>query len=392
MKKIIALITLFILTISFTSCTDDPASVGLPLLKDEDFIRILELDSFTDSLLQQSKTIERILPLGLSETILLGKKGNVSSSILIRFFFNLNDTLIGQIDNNQVEVLSSKIEFKVNYHFGDKNAALDFSSHRVTSDWDPLTFTRNNLSSLIYDANDATLEKQMSDSIYVLTIENNLIDKWLKSAADTNLTKEYGLYIQPKDDSEKIVGFQALSSDGSQVMPKLRIVISRPGTIVDTLTFLPTADVHILQAEMPLVDERIFVQSGVSFNSKIWFDVSGLPDNAIINNAKLTLTPDTLSQFFGSDYIDFVVARFLTDTSTVTIDDERFARIDIKNGLYEGDIAQYVQRWNRKESNLGVLITSAIENEGVEIFSFYSSDAADPAFRPRLEIIYTEKK
>lgn len=392
MKKIIALSILFLFTVLFVSCTDDPASVGLPLLKDEDFIRILELDSFNDSLSQQSKNIERVLPLGLAESILLGKKNNVSSSFLIRFFFGLNDTLVGQLNNNQVQVVSSKIEFNVNYHYGDKEAQLEFTAHRVTSDWDPLVFKVDNIPNLVYDVDNALLDKNMSDSLYTMSIENALVDKWLKAAADTNLTKEYGLYFIPSELSEKIVGFQALSSISISNMPKLTVIVSRPGNVVDTLSFYPSADVHMVKGSIPPVSERMFVQSGTTINSILWFDVSALPENAIINNANLTLTADTLNQLFGSAFIDFVVARFITDTTDIKFNEELFVRLDKDGTSYKGDAARLVQSWNRKTENLGMLITPALNDEGVELFSFYSSDAADPALRPRLEIIYTEKK
>jgi hypothetical protein len=378
--------------IILSGCGDDPASIGTDILKD-DLINIIEKDSFADSLTQSSSYFKRVLPLGKSSTLLIGRNSNVESSILMKFSLLMPDSLETDLLNGTINVLSAKILLVQVYSFGDSTASFDFSAHSITSNWSEDSFTSDSLAFLNYDPLDVSSNRHyLNDDSLEFDIDNQLVLNWLKAQADTNVPADNGIYLKPYENAQKITGFLD--------PPLLTISIEKSGVYDTTLIFITYSEVSAVVGSLPSANsENIVIQNSVKFESKLWFDLSSLPKVAKVNYAELTLNLDTTETITGSNYAKYIRAGLLTDSSSYTIDSNLVASnsnttssISVSGSLYKGDITNYVQNWVNGTDNQGILIMPAFLGEGVELLSFKGSNSADLSVRPRLKIIYTTKK
>ena len=190
-----------------------------------------------------------------------------------------------------------------------------------------------------------------------------------------------------------ILGFQAKTSFKTN-QPELHVVIDKLGVYTDTLTFFPEADVSVVDGNLPAVGpQNIAVQSGLVVNSKLWFDVSSLPKDAIINSAKLFLKTDSLLTIKGTNLIDAVLVNDIEDSTTKLIDSTLSQENLLPSGnSYTGFITTFVQTWLNTGKNEGMLLSPSGGINGVDLFVFRGSNAKVFADRPRLEIIYTTRK
>lgn len=385
-KRFALIIIISIYMIILSGCGDDPASIGTDILKD-DLINIIEKDSFADSLTQSSSYYKRVLPLGESSTLLIGKNSNVESSILMKFFLSMPDSLETDLLNGNINVLSAKVLLTQVYSFGDSTASFDFSVHSTTSTWSQSSFTSDSLSFLNYDPLDVSSNRHyLNDDSLEFDLDNQLVLNWLKAQADTNIPADNGIYLKPSENAQKITGFLD--------PPLLTINIEKSGVYDTTLRFITYAEVSAVVGSVPSANsENIVIQNSVEFESKLWFDLSSLPKVAKINYAEVTLILDTTETITGSVYTKYVRANLLTDSASNSIDSNlTSAPIAVSGAVYKGEITHFVQNWVNGRDNQGMLITSAFLGEGVELLSFKGSNSADLAVRPRLKIIYTTKK
>ena len=63
----------------------------------------------------------------------------------------------------------------------------------------------------------------------------------------------------------------------------------------------------------------------------------------------------------------------------------------VDSSTYEGDITLFVQKWVTYKMNQGLLLTPRYGLDGMDIYAFKSSRAANALQRPRLLIFYTKK-
>ncbi|MGE5795950.1 MAG: hypothetical protein ACM34N_04160, partial [Ignavibacteria bacterium] len=368
-KRFALIIIISIYMIILSGCGDDPASIGTDILKD-DLINIIEKDSFADSLTQSSSYYKRVLPLGESSTLLIGKNSNVESSILIKFFLSMPDSLETDLLNGNINVLSAKVLLTQVYSFGDSTASFDFSVHSTTSNWSQSSFTSDSLSFLNYDPLDVSSNRHyLNDDSLEFDLDNQLVLNWLKAQADTNIPADNGIYLKPSENAQKITGFLD--------PPLLTINIEKSGVYDTTLRFITYAEVSAVVGSVPSANsENIVIQNSVEFESKLWFDLSSLPKVAKINYAEVTLILDTTETITGSVYTKYVRANLLTDSASNSIDSNlTSAPIAVSGAVYKGEITHFVQNWVNGRDNQGMLITSAFLGEGVELLSFKGSNS-----------------
>lgn len=377
----------------FYSCSDAPRDFNSNLLG-PDQININSVNSFTAGFPQRSASFKTVLATGASNTLLLGKYGNQKASILIQFAFYLPDSMQTDLTNNAITITDGWVEFVRTYVFGDSTAPLDFSAHKITSSWTSYGFTADSLDPGIFTYDNADISSNrdvLSDSIHSF----HLSTQYLTDALNKYISgsPEYGIYLKPTDGSMKVVGYQAVMS-GSYTQPALKIVVNKPGVYTDTLGFDGLADVSVLEGNLPqLGSDDIVLQSSLVGQSTIAFDVSSIPQNAVINQAKLILNIDTLNTKVGSTYSP-VLAVFNIADSTGKLTDSTFSGTTLTqyDTTYEGIITGYVQKWVRTKQNQGVIVSPQDGLNGMEIFAFKGSNATEPWKRPRLEILYTTKK
>jgi len=391
-KKLFLIVLGGIVFLQLSSCSDEPTTFGVDILN-SDFIIIDTLDTIVDSVAQTSTTFKTVVALGASKNLLVGKKDNIDASFLIKFLFPLTDSIKTDIASGAVLITEAKVRLINTYQFGDSSAAFGITAHNVTSNWSSIGFTSDSLPNLSYDATNVSSALNLTDSIKTFNLDVNLVKSWFQSEIDTTLKNNKGLYIKSSPISQKVLGFQAKTSFKIN-QPELRVVINKPGVYSDTLTFFPEADVSVVDGNLPVVgSQNIAVQSGLVVNSKLWFDISSLPKNAIINNAQLFLKTDSLLTIKGTNLIDAIVVSNIVDSTTKVIDSTLSQENLVPNGdSYSGLITTFVQTWLNTGKNEGILLAPSGGIDGVDLFVFRGSNAKVFSDRPRLKIIYTTRK
>ncbi len=386
----IIVIILFII-INFISCSDDPpSSIGIDLL-DGDFLIVSTFDTQDDSVTQSSSFFKEVVELGFSSKVLIGKRDEVESTALMDFAFFIVDSLQQDFLDGNITVNQAFIELTPQYTYTDTNAAYDFTVHQITSNWS-LGFTSDSLANLTYDQADLSSNKNFTDSIYTFDLDQDFVLQWIKNSIDTSLGENNGIYYIPTMNTDKVVGFQALTTTSTSAA-KLKVVIEKQGSFVDTIRAFIFADVSAVVADLPVLPAvDIGVQASVTIQSKLFFDLSEVPPDIVINKAELILTEDTLSSITGSSFNPNLVAFRITDSSDVTIDEDRGILLTKTDNIYTGNITSFITTWINSEDNQGMVIRSASLTEGLELFALRGSDYPELSERPRLRIVFTSKE
>jgi hypothetical protein len=377
-----------IISFNFISCTDEPSSIGVDLLEG-DFVIVSTFDTQDDSVYQVSSDFKEVVSLGFASRILIGKRGNVKASALTRFIFGINDTLQQDFLNGNIQINESMIDLDPIYIYTDTMEVFDFTVHEVTSGWSSSGFTSDSLSSLTYEPMDISSNKDFSDSIYSFNLDNNLVLSWIIFSIDSSRGSNKGIYYKPTESSGRVVGFQALTLT-STTAAKLNIVIEKSGSWIDTINGFIFEDVSVAEkGPLLLPEDQIGIQSSITFQSTLFFDLSGADSSVVVNNAELILTVDSLNTVTGSSFNSNLTAFRVTDSTSNTID-ESFSVTLVKDGnVYIGDITSFVNFWLNSRDNHGLLIRSQSYTEGLELFAIKGSNTPLLSERPRLKIVFT---
>jgi hypothetical protein len=387
-KLLVSSLSIFLLF--FHSCADDPSSVGLDLLE-QDYLKIDTVNSADANYTQTSSYFKKVVSLGNSARLLIGKKENYTAHSLMNFAFILPDSIKTDFNDGNLIIESAEIEMFPNYVFtsNDSLAAFDFSVFEILSNWSSSGFTADSFTTLQFNSNDLISDKSFSDSIYSFKINNDVARKWIAFAIKPDSLTNYGILISPTLGTEKILGFQAFDPF-SDTATKLKVIVSKQGSYVDTLQGFIASDISVLLGDLPSSEpDYMLVQSSLAINSKLFFDLSALPRNIVINRATLVLQSDSSKNLFGSAFENSLVALLITNSQTNEVNNELFIRLTHENFKYSGDITPMIRKWLRDDDNYGMIIRSGSEQVGAELFYLYSSLASDLTKRPYLEIVYS---
>lgn len=393
-----SLLLLSILTsLVYLSCSESPSSIGAKLVS-QDYLNLSELNSDTDSLFQSSSIVRQQISLSNADRLLLGKKDNIEAGILVKFLIYFADSIDTQLDNNEITVTSAFITFTKDYTFGDSIASVDYSVHKVNSNWST-GFTSDSLAlwsqGVDYDAvNLAVPLTAPSDSIFRFSLNDTQVAmNWLKAISDTNASLNRGIYIKPMSNTGRILGYYALSTNQDVPIPNLKIVIQKSGVYTDTLSYFPSIDMSIISGSLPDLGTGTFgIQAGLNTKVKLFFDLTSLQKDFIVNYAQLTLTLDTVKTLTGSSFTNSLRVNYLTDSVSLTIDSATVLTLNRDNNTFTGDVTFYIQKCLLDKNFQGFLISAADKLNGVELFAIKSSSAFIYSERPKLQIIYTSRK
>ncbi len=374
------------------SCNDTPTDLGTDFLN-QDGVEVLKLDSSIDSIPQSSYSFKNILSLGSSSQLLLGKAENVTSHTLLNFVFAIPDSIREEITAQTLTVLDSWVELTKSYSFGDSNASFDYKVFKINSSWTSSTFSADSFSTLSYDNTDLSSDRSTdNDTVYSFHLATSLASSWLQNYVDTSVASNYGILISPDTlvTTQTVLGFTAFNLSGIDD-PRLRIVVKKPEWAQnDTLIGYISSDISVVLGNKPDVGiENLVIQSSLTSEAKLFFDLSILPENAVINSALLTLTVDTLQKKTGSSYTNSLGVFLLADSSSNELNTNYFYTLYPNGATYNGNITNIVRAWNNNVSNQGILIKASGELNGVEIFAIKGSNAANVSDRPKLEIVYS---
>jgi hypothetical protein len=385
----------FIVIILFTvlnvfSCSDDPTSIGIDLL-DGDYLIVSTFDTQDDTITQSSSFFKEVVPLGFSSKVLIGKRDELEATTLMNFLFFIEDSLRQDFLDGNIAVNQAFIELTPNYTYTNEEAEYDFTVHEVTSNWST-GFTSDSLDNLSFNFEDLSSNKNFTDSIYTFDLDSDFVLQWIKNTIDTSLGKNNGIYIVPTMSTDKVVGFQALTATSSTAA-KLKVVIEKAGNFVDTIRAFIFADVSAIVADLPVLPpEDIGVQASTTIQSTLFYDLSKVPRNIIINKAELILTEDTLSSITGSSFNPNLAVFKITDSTDLTIDEGSGILLVKQNNTFTGNITPYITLWITNEDNEGMVIRPASLTEGLELFAIKGSEYPELSERPRLRIVYTSRE
>jgi hypothetical protein len=379
----ILILTLISLIIS---CSDSPSDIGKDLLIG-DMINVLKLDSSVDTLNQTSNSIKKIIPLGNSPRLLLGKYNNLTAYTLISFTFTLPDSIKRAIKNDSLEVLEAKGTINLDYLYGNKNAAFDYSIYEIESFWNSSNFTADSFRVLSFSQNDLGFDKVENDTALFFKINNNIVKNWLLNEVDSSLARNRGILFYPKAHTQKILGFIAFSPEISNDT-KIDVIVRKPGKYVDTLLAYVLADVSVVIGDNQLDSNYITIQSSLVYNGFLKFDLSPLKRGTIVNFAQLTLSLDTLKSKFGNNYFNELRAYIIKSSDTTQIFDN-FYPLKRVGDKFIGDVTGMIRYWTSNNQNYGILIKAGNETIGLEKFIIKGSNYPLISQRPKLEIIYT---
>jgi hypothetical protein len=379
-----------IIFIILPSCQDEPSSIGVELITG-DLVEIRTYDSQIDTVNQSSSYFKNVISLGSSTWILLGKYQDIEASTLLKFIFGFSDSLRTDVIDGNINVLDSWIVLRDRYTFGDTLASMEFTTHKVNSSWSFTQFTIDSLSKLQFESEDIGSNLIATDSNYTFNLDESLVLSWMKNSADNTLESNEGIYLIPKDISGKVTGFEALTALSSEAA-KLFVVIEKSGVYTDTINGFIIGDVSLVDGEVPgLPSGLIGMQSGIAINSKLQFDVSGLPKGLVVNNAELILTRDTLNSVSGTIFNNSLRASFLRYSDSLNTQGTAVS-LTFSGNKYTGNITSFLRNWIDTDENNGLLLQAGNQFDGLELFAIYGSDALDLSLRPRLKVTYTIKE
>lgn len=190
------------------------------------------------------------------------------------------------------------------------------------------------------------------------------------------------------------------SSENPADQPKLLVVYNAESTAMEA-----EEDAHVSQAAPTTnfgssPDLAVGGQSGAAFRSYVRFDVSGVPSGATVNFARLRLYQYHFNPVLGGYRVG---AHRVTGTWDDASVNWNSAPPDIATpesskgsvlwvGWLEWDVTNVVQGWvNGSFSNEGLVVRHLTETmTGSDIGTFRSDDYTNPAYRPQLEVFYTE--
>ncbi len=390
MKNKLVLVFFYLIFTFLISCTDEPSSLGVEYITG-DLVSVKTFDSQIDTINQSSSYFKNVISLGSSTWILLGKYQDIEASTLLRFIFGFSDSLRTDIINGNINVLDSWIVLRDRYTFGDTLASLEFTTHKVNSDWSFTQFTIDSLSKLQYENEDVGSNLVATDTNYTFNLDESLVLSWMKNSADNALESNYGIYLIPKDMSGKITGFEALTGLSSEAA-KLFVVIEKTGVYTDTINGFVIGDVSLVDGEVPNLPSGIIgMQSSIAVNSKLTFDVSGLPQGLVVNSAEVVLSQDSLNSMKGSGFNNSLRASFLRYDDSLNTQGNAVALV-FNDNKFIGNITAFLRNWVDTGENNGLLLQAGNQFDGLELFSIYGSDAVDLQLRPRLKVTYTIKE
>lgn len=391
--KYVPLLFPIMVSLFLISCSEDPSTVGTGLLS-QDEITVTTFNSLNDSTTQNSYPYKRISPIGDADRVLLGNANDVRSDVLLQFLMNIQDIWKDDIIEDSLTVESAYIVLTPIYQWGTDTSAeyaIDgIEAYRITETWNPLTVKLDSLPAFD-SAKDWFLSRTVTDSSHEYDIDPQIVREWLRAEIDTLDAENYGIYMKPTGSTNYIVGYQGFSSS-LETVPLLKVHLTKGTELDSVFTFKSLSDAHVITADIPPVDSgEVVVQGGVITYTRLQYDLSSIPENAVIISAELQLTADTAGSVIGTDALDYLSAYFISDISQDTIATIEASRVSLlkEGNVYSGICTEIVRRWFADSENYGFSISTGRRGEGLEIIRLYGSNNADLQLRPRLYINYT---
>jgi hypothetical protein len=382
-----SLILSVLLALSITACQNDPDPTGIGLIPDGDVIDARRFDTGIDDAQIRNSSFTTTIPTPSATSLLIGEAEGYSASALVRWFA-LTDTLGygGRI------VSASMRLFTLPGHIGDSSTALNLRVREIRSFWSSFTFTSDSLAKLDVSqdvAGSVSGALSGADSIEI-PLDSVLVRKWLVLMNNGEYASNYGVVVEAPGGN----GLRAFQSSENSRPPELTVIFENDGRL-DTLRGATIEDCYVATGPEIAAGPDITVHSGIAQRSRLFFDVSDIPDASIINYAKLYLHIDRSrsSAFFGGADSVLVYQNYdstqnlLQGSAVLTIVDENDPDVLIAEGVA---MTRALQAWVSGKGNHGLLLAPWSETNALERLTFFGAEA-DTTLRPRLVVTYTSK-
>lgn len=334
---------------------------------------------------------------GLSGTLLLGRYDGITSRVLLRF------TNFSTIDSASVQsatlTLTQTAKWGDGPGFNGTIHALDAAAlwNEKSVEW-PVIRGHYDPASIGGYAVEAADSAALS-----FDIAPQLVNSWISGDSSSN----HGILL---DFADATMMAQLLSVDVIENYPRLKIAWIKSNGDPDTVTIGPTADASLLEydqinAEYTLEppDPHVWLDNLRGYRALLRFDMAGIPSQATIHQALLTLPIDTRLSKTGAAGLAYEIRQVTGDTTWQTLNpivtDSTFS---LATGAAVGSLetatiattpavsylSNLVQRWTTGSAvNAGLLLQSSGYGSDAGKVALYSG--AGGTDRPTLRITYS---
>lgn len=375
------------------ACSDAPNDIGADLMPPGDELALDSWNSADSPVPQTSSYYIDTLSMNYSRSVLLGEVNNdVKSHLLLKFLFydQLPDSVKDALLADSLVINDAWVTAPIIYRYPSDFGSFDFSVHKITDQWSALDFTIDSLHMLSFDENNEYISSEIGDSLFEFHFQPEAVYDWFMSEVSDSI-ENYGLYLRPEGGSG-VLGFPALTTTLTDDRMHLSCIVEKPGAFIDTLDFYTSADVHVVERDIPLgLEDKIIMSAGVITRGKIKFDLTPLPDRIIVNYAIMRLYIDEVETLQGSNPSDTLYFTMIEDSTGTVYETSPSVLGTADSTKVSANVTEMVQRWvNRPEENFGLRLQLTDEKTSVNKLVLYGSGSADSTKLPNLEIVYTK--
>ncbi len=389
-NKFLIVIALFF-SVLFYSCSDAPTEIGADLMPPGDNLQLVSWNSAENPIPITSSYYVDTVSMNYASSVLLGEvTGDVKSHLLLKFLIydQLPDSIKDALSSDSLVINDAWISSPVIYRYGD-GSELQFSAHRITDKWSALDFTIDSLNALSYDETNEYVSQEVTDSTFEFHVQPAAVFDWLLSEVSDS-TDNYGIYLRPEG-GNLVLGFPALTVTLTNTRMKFTCVVEKPESFTDTLVFYTSADVHVVERDIPEENDKIILSAGKITRGKVRFDLSPLPDRIIVNRAIMRVFIDEAETSQGSNPSDTLYFTMIEDSTGTVYENSPSVLGTGDSSRISANITEMVQKWiNRPETNYGVRLKLSDEKTSVNKLVFYGGNYSDTTKRPYLELVYTK--
>ncbi len=266
------------------------------------------------------------------------------------------------------------------------------SVYMITGDWEESEITWK----MFYDGGlmgdkVATEVVTIDEDSIRITFPAHIMQSWM----DTTTTDNHGILLTyPPPDTGFITQFYSKEGPIDWIYVPHMIIHVTHDTVQSTYERYPMADAFIASSPFTQNANQLHIADATALRTLLYFDVASIPQNATINNARLTLYGDTTLSFPDHSGAFYVMAWVTNDTTWwSSIETVSFDSTLSFNGKIEGDsvsidLTYYVQNWTiGTKENYGLLLRGGNERSNIRRRIFHSS--AVPGKKPKLEVFYS---
>jgi hypothetical protein len=255
----------------------------------------------------------------------------------------------------------------------------------MTSTWSSSTFRWDSVAGS-YDPNPSgsfTGSVSSSDTAVRVRVDTALLRSWLKAGTGS-------MMLVPAAGAA-VIGFNShLSTAGLQ--PTLDVYYRGAADTTVKMNRIASDGLFVADGTVPVQAGLAVLQAGVAYRDYIRFDSLSLPPGASIAEARLELTSNSALPPGPGARRDTLTVSFVQDRAfpldSLVLTGFGYPTTGGGPKVYSADVKAFVQLWNTKEPNLGVVVRGLGELTTLDRIGLCNSSAAD-SLRPRIRITYT---